>query len=110
MEDQRKTNSLRVEMGPSAGAEERKAFTPTLALLCGGCVSSTVLAIGQYALLRVGACFRAHSGRRKKRRTGKNTRLKMSTVLCDGQCAPMTGITPPCLGIHEALGSVSGTK
>lgn len=99
-------NSLWVEMGPSVGAEERKAFTPTLALLCGGCVSSTVLATGQCALLRVGA----HSGRRKKRRTRKNRRLKMSTVLCDGPCAPRTSIAPACLGIHEVPGSVSRTK
>lgn len=37
----------------------------------------------QYALLRAGPCFRVHSGRRK-RRTRKKTRLKMSRVACDG--------------------------
>lgn len=88
MEDQRKTSSLWVEMGPRAGGEERKALTPTLALLCGGGFSSTVLATEQYALLRAAACFRAHSGRRKKSGARKHTRLKMSRVPCDGNVLP----------------------
>lgn len=88
VEDQRKTSSLWVEMGPRAGREERKALTPTLALLCEGGFSSTVLATEQYALLRAGVCFRANSGRRKKRRTRKHTRLKVSRVPCDDNVLP----------------------
>lgn len=43
-----------------------------------------VLSREQYALSRVGNCFRTHNGRRKKRRTRKKTRLKMSRVAYDG--------------------------